>query len=347
MPKNAKRTARKPNVDELLNRFAAEENEFLHREFLAPVIERGVKSGEENAVKSGIVRVRIGGALCTVRVRPKNYLGWGVFRPLSFTEAKFVRDASLAERREYLRLFPQMRLIVCHRVGTTWFGSAASFGDPRIQIEGMAPLNLAAEVQLFDSVRVRFDGGQFWFDEADMRSDPATAAYLRATFHELKPPAELQRPGLTAEQKAAYELNYLSVVEPLKKDGETAEESVPGNPLRRRRSKKLGPDEKSADEVQNKLRESLSHAGGQLVDYLERENSYRVRYTVDGSQYTSSVSKGDLSVQVAGICLSGEDQKFDLRSLVGVLREGRGQIVEIGNHGMSEEEYWTIHPPTS
>ncbi len=72
-------------------------------------------------------------------------------------------------------------------------------------------------------------------------------------------------------------------------------------------------------------------------------------FRVGGRSYTSSVNKGDLTVQVAGICLNGEDSKFDLSSLVGVLREavGTGEIVPVGgvNQGMDEEEYWRVHPP--
>jgi hypothetical protein len=101
--------------------------------------------------------------------------------------------------------------------------------------------------------------------------------------------------------------------------------------------------------VQSRLRQSLSHAGAELVDYLERADSFRVTFTIGNRSYTSSVHKSDLTVQVAGICLSGEDQKFDLSSLVGVLREGAGMghLVPVGdeNHGMVEEHYWRVHPP--
>jgi hypothetical protein len=333
----SRRPRDKPDVGRLLNRLAEQENEFLHREFLAP------------ALPGGSVRVRIGGVVCKIRIEPTDFTGWGVFQPLSHTEAILARPATLAERRDYLRLFPLIRLIVCRRAGNAWYGSAASFGDARIRIEGLAPVHLAEEVQLFDCVCTRYDGSRFWFEGLDMRHDPAASAYLRSALHDRTEPADLQRPGLTAEERAAYELNYWQLVRPPGAE-DAGQPDVPGRGRTRGRRRGEQPAHSpESDAVRARLRESLSHAGAQLVDYLERADSFRVSFTVGNRSYTSSVNKHDLTVQVAGICLSGEDQKFDLGSLVGVLREGSemGTILPIGdeNYGMDEADYWRVHPP--
>jgi len=320
-PRNQRRE--KPDVDRLLNRFAAEEQAFLHSEFLAP------------ALRGGRVAVRIAGAVCSVRIEPADFEGWGVFQPVSFTQAQLVRRASLAQRRDYLELFPRIRLIVCRRAGDTWFGAAASFGDTRIRLQGLAPLHLAEDVQPFDCVRTRYDGSRFWFDELDTSHDPAATAYLRMALNDRTPPEDLQRRGLTAEERAAYELNYWQLIRPQQRAGRGGrpESELPAE----------------GDLVRRRLRESLSHAGAELIDYLERADGFRVSYVVGGQQFTSSVNKDDLSLQVAGICLAGEDRKFDLGSLVGVLREGehQGALYQVGGqHGMNEQEYWREHPPT-
>ena len=73
------------------------------------------------------------------------------------------------------------------------------------------------------------------------------------------------------------------------------------------------------------LRDALGHAGAEFVNYAEHRDGYRVTYNVGNARHTSSVAKNDLTVQTAGICLAGEDRKFDLASLVSVLREPDAQ----------------------
>ena len=192
----------RPDVGDLLSRFAQQEEEFLQREFLAP------------ALPGGTVAVRLGGVICKIRIDPAGFQGWGVFQPVSHTTARLQREATLSERRDYLRLFPQFRLIVCRRAGASWFGSAASFGDRRLRLDGLAPINLAGEVQLFDCIRARYDGARFWFEETDTRHDPSRPRYLRAQLAERTEPEDLQCKGLTAEDLVAYLLNYLVPVRP-------------------------------------------------------------------------------------------------------------------------------------
>jgi hypothetical protein len=302
--------AKSNHLTDALKRLAAAEERFLAGEFLAPVI------------RGGKVQVRIAGVICTLSVRPADFEGWGVFRPTSHSEAERVRPAKLAEQRRYLDLFPLVRLILVDRSEEQWLALPAHRSDSRFQIEGLIPVRLVEEGQPFEVIETRFDGAQFWYAGPDARWDPAMASYLRQELARLTPPEKLHRSGLTAEERAAYGIAYWPRFE-------ATEEA--------RRSRE-----------ERRLRSALEHAGAELKDYVERRDVYTVTYEVDGQRHISAISKKDLSVQVAGICLSGEDQKFDLQSLVGVIREAQGgyALVRVGqdNRGMPEEQYWQVHP---
>ena len=134
----------------------------------------------------------------------------------------------------------------------------------------------------------------------------------------MTPPEQIRRRGLTAEQRAAY-----AVAHALRMEAER-------------------------DRTEERLRAALAHAGGALAGYLERQDGYRVEFQIEGQRHVSLVAKDDLSIQLAGICLSGEDRHFDLQSLVGVLREARTEgVLPVGdeNQGLPEEQYWQAHPP--
>jgi hypothetical protein len=301
--------AKLQNLTDALSRLAAAEDQFLACEFLAPVI------------FGGTVQVRIAGVICTLRIQPAEFEGWGVFRPVSHSDARLVRQANLSERQLYLELFPLVRLIVAGRREEQWLALPAHRADSRFQIDGLIPVRLVEEVQLFEVIETRFDGSQFWYAAPDQRWDPAMASYLRQELGRLTPPEKLQRTGLTSEERTAYALNYWPRYE-------ASEEA-----------------RRSREEL--RLRGALAHAGAELKDYVERQDVYTVTYEVDGQRHVSAVAKKDLSVQVAGICLSGEDRKFDLHSLVGVIREGQGAgLVRVGheNRGMAEDQYWRVYP---
>lgn len=268
------------NVKRLLETLATEEEAFIGTEFLAPIL-----PGRR-------VRVRIAGLVCTLRVAGEVKPGWAILRALSLETAQVVGQPSLQQIREYLALFPAVRLLLLTPTDDDWLALPAQSNTTRVQVSGPVHVHLAAGVQPFQQIIARFDGVAFWFQEVDRRHSPASAAYLREALAAGTPPAALHKSRLTAEERAAYQLVY------------EAHEAA-------RRS-----------QVEERLAGALAHAGANLAGYIERGDVYTVSYTVDGQLYHSTVRKDDLTVLSAGICLNGQDRRFDLQSLVSVIREG-------------------------
>lgn len=294
------------SIDDLLNKLEAAEKDFLASEVLAPVL------------PGQAVSVRVAGMLCQLRVDNQRFEGWAILRPLSTSQARFVRPATLAEVAAYLKLFPAVSLIAVLREGRRWSALPAHKGDARFHIDAPVQVLLTEEsIQPFETLKARFDGRFFWYERRDQRRNPALAAYLRQAFNEQVEAKDLHKPGLSAEERAAYAWAWKLLEEA-------------------RRSK-----------TEIRLADALTHAGAQLSSFIEREEIYTITYQVDGRSHTSTIRKDDLTVLTAGICLAGQDQRFDLTSLVGVLREASGRRVpRVGaNAEISEEWYRRVHPP--
>ncbi len=295
-------------LDDALARLEAAEQQFLASDFLAPM------------PRGGRVQVRIAGVVCTLKVTPADFEGWGIFRPLSHTHAQLTRPATLAERQSYLALFPSVKVILCRREGRRWLAVPAHANDRRLRLAGPVAVHLVEEPQLFEAVTARCDGAQCWYEGPDLHHDPGIAAFLRQALGEMIMPDQLERAGLTAGDRAAYAVAYEATLEA------------------------------ERDRIEVRLRQALGHANARLIGYVERDDCYRVEYEVDGRRQVSVLAHDDLAVQVAGICLSGQDARFDLQSLVGVVREAQGTgVVRVGrdNEGMDEDMYWRVHPPES
>jgi hypothetical protein len=274
---------RRSNILRAISRVAHLESGFLEQEFLAPVV-RGRK-----------VAVRIGGVVCTMQIAPRGFEGWGAFAPMSHREARLVREATLAQRRQYLELFPRVRLIVTWRGNRHLMAIGANPGGDPVPAAGVR-VELVDEAHRFDTIVARFDGSTYWFDQFDETVDARAAAHLRACLVDMTEPGEIARPGLTLGQRAAYSIAYVA------------------------RLKEL-PEYQD----ENRLRAALQHAGASLREFAQQGDFFRVAFDLDGERHISMVDARDLTVQSAGICLSGRDRDFDLASLMGVLREGRDQ----------------------
>ena len=297
-------------IGDILDRLEKAEQGFAGTEFLAPV------------VRPARVNVRLAGIVCQLRVTqglPQGFSGWAILRARSTSKAEFVRPASMAEAAAYLALFPSVRLVLAEKQGR-WLAFPAQSGDRRFAISGPVMVLLAEDgLERFETVATRFDGRLFWYERRDPGHDPALAAYLRDQFSRPNPPPveKLHKTGLSREEREAY-----AWLLTLREQGRHAK-------------------------VQQRLEQALAHAGAELRSVAERQDVYVVTYEVDGRRHVSTVRRDDLSVATAGICLAGQDRRFDLASLVGVLREGaeRHRLVWVGAEGLDEEQYWHIHPP--
>ncbi len=284
---------KRTNISGLLNRLSASEEQFLDREFLAPVV-RGRK-----------VRVAIDSVRFELQTYPRNFVGWGVFRPSSHTSARLAREASLVQRRQYLDLLPLVRMILCSCERRRWL-AVPSDANARVAVVGTPPIEFVQNAEQFQTVRTRFDGANFWFDGIEPTQDLTLARRLATALAVGEPPDRIHHKGLTKQHRLAYAIE-----------------------LRRHQCEAIVHREASAE---SKIRHSLEHAGGSLEGFAKHVDGYRVTWrTPAGERYVSSVDQTDLTVQVAGICLDGEDRKFDLASLVGVYEEAK------------RDEPWVLH----
>lgn len=149
----------------------------------------------------------------------------------------------------------------------------------------------------FNQIKARFDGRNFWFESEDASRDPQIASYLRGEFAKRTSWDKVHFSTLTPEERSAYKAAV---------DWVLAEEK---------------------GYLERKLEQALGHAGGRLIDYTEQGKEIVVRWKVGESETVSRVkNSGSFGLITAGICLSGEDQKFDLTSLVSIvadIEEGR------------------------
>jgi hypothetical protein len=274
-----------PDISTLINKLAAEEAALGETQFLAPCVP-GLQ-----------VRVRVSGLVYSFRPAPTDFEGWGIFQPRDAQTAVLINEATLAQVGAYLKLFKALRVRLATRLrGRTWLAYPANEADARQQMGRVEPLlvRLVEEARQFEQVVARHDGALYWFEGVDTRADPRAAERLRAFLREHVPPAGVNWKGITPETHTAYAL---------------ATNHAPQFAAERQRQR-----------TEARLRGALALGGGTLQDYADQGAHWLVNWrTGDGELHTSAITKHDLTVLSAGICLSGQDHAFDLQSLVGVV----------------------------
>jgi len=226
--------------------------------------------------------------------------GWYLFQAYNQKRAKVSREANPEEIGAYLKKCISIRMVVTHRVDNMYYALPQKQNKLNLSYDNPVPVLLPEDgIMDFDMIVAGFDGGNLWFESPDYKNDPTKSQYMRESFEAMLSPEKIHFSGLSFEEKKSYALRF-AIDEEVKK-----------------KMKKKG------------IEGAIEHAGGELVSYRELKNSFSVTYKVDGSSYTSTVTKDPAhNVITAGLCLNGHDKEFDLASLVGVIREGQRRHAE-------------------
>ncbi len=267
----------------LVAKIAQQEQQLIHSSFIAPY------SG------AGKVRLRLDGIIYELEV-DECPAGWAIMEVTGSGRASYIKRAPMSLVCNYLSIFPRIRLVFVDQFDKHWWAIAAHNGSNKIELNGPVPVFLTENAAPFQTAFCRFDGGTFWFESIDRRRDPKIAHELRQAFAREQRPEELHCKGSLPSEKLAYKMRWL-------------------HHHRLSTTKKLD----DATRIEN----ALKHAGAELDSFWYTDGKQRasVRFKVGEDTHVVEFHPSDLSIISAGICLSGEDSKFDLSSLIGVLRE--------------------------
>jgi hypothetical protein len=285
------------NVLGLIEALAAEERALRGQTFLAPLVGRRR------------LRLRVRGIVYELRVRGAAP-GWWVCRMRDARSAEPAEPAQPWQRGEYLALWPALRLVLLGPLAatdgglaTTWLALPANAAEAkrRFGIDSLVTVQLVEEGRPLEQVIGRVEARAVWYDDVDRRADPLLAEALREELAAGR--AEPQTGGLTPGLRTAFEL--------------LAAGADPAETPRRGVST---IDDGSVRGVERRLRRALEIGGARLLGYGYTAHGLRVEWQRDGQRGATLVD-GGLNVVSAGICLSGEDQRFDLASIMGVVAE--------------------------
>jgi hypothetical protein len=282
------------DIRRLIDTLVAREEALRGERFLAP------------CVGGGEVRVSLDGLVCAFRPRPRDFEGWGIFKPVDDATAEACEEATLPQVAGYLKLLKPLRVRLAEPLRRrTWLAYPAN-------VEGASGLSgaggelcvhLVSEGARFEQVIAYTDGCNTFYGEPDRRADARIAERMRKLLRQGVEPQDIDLKGMTPEMRAVYA---------------SATEFAPefGHVRRRRKA------ERAKQLEEKRLRDALALNGGRLVGYEDDEENWRVVWqTRGGEEHVSTVARRDLTVVSAGICLSGYDSNFDLQSLVGVVEK--------------------------
>ena len=289
------------NINKLLKQLAGQEEALRNTQFLAP------------CVAGGSLRTSVAKIVYTFTPQPQDFTGWGIFQAINSQVAELVTEASLPQLSAYLELLPLLRLRLAHQMGPqTWLAYPINESDMQQRFGAAQPIvvYLVDEGGNFEPIVARIQDSHCWFETIDRRAEPQYTESLALCLQQGNPPENVKFPGLTPEMLTTYKLAWQ----------QTENSRIREKHRQQVRGKITKPS--LSQNPETRLEKALQQGGGEMRSFRDRADFWQVEWTtIDGQLHTSAISKDDLTVVSAGICLSGRDRDFDLQSLVGVIEQ--------------------------
>jgi hypothetical protein len=243
------------------------------------------------------VTTRVEGIVYSFSVPKKE--GWFKFQPINTKKARVVGPAEMDEIETYQKQLGKVRVVLVMKHQGLYMGIPDKANNFGLSFNNLMPVYLCGDYPSdFDRVITRYDGANLWYERIDSGNDPAKGDYLRECMAKVVMPKEIKFSGLTLEEKQAYILRLTF-------------------------DKKFVEDQKK-----DTLKQDIEFAGGKFIGFVEKSDHFAITYTVEGQQFTTRVTKDPRRMVVsAGLCLNSNDHKFDLKSLVSVIREAQERRV--------------------
>jgi hypothetical protein len=240
--------------------------------------------------QAGRARLRLRGLICELTVAGAR-AGWWLCRARDIRHAEIIGEALPWQCGDYLALWPELRLVLLEPLDHgDWLALPYNASDAaqRFGLAGPIVVRLVEGGQPFERIVGRVEGRTLWYDAPDRRADPAKAEALRAALAGGREVREIA--GLGEGERAAYVLLL---------------------------------NRYAQQHTDRQLRAALAIGGASLVGYEMAGAVLRVTWERDGQRSVTLLTL-ELAVVSAGVCLSGQDQRFDLASIVGVVRDAPG-----------------------
>lgn len=247
------------------------EKDFLQSEFMAPVL-------------SDSVFVKIGGILSKFKVKPINYRGWAILKPINYQFAEYSKECPESLINRYLSSLPKFDFIICDVKDS--LGICIS-NDGRLDSWFPIKIHLSNNLSIFSNIKARFDGQNFIYDKSNRDYSRISGRMKDA----LEQNCAINNLGLGYKEAYIYAYN-------------------------KKQKELFGKKE-------NLIRQAISKAGGDYISYLDiSNNTTKVNYEVNGQKFSTKLDN-NLNIISAGFCLSGTDNIFDMQSLITVIKEGQ------------------------